>query len=154
MSIPSDHVNQRLANLIIHKQLPVWDKKELRMYKKMYLTSKALLFQKYDFSIPQPHRMFRYRSNWPAVTPVNLTILSLDRSFTLDATNALGSTTPIRQLTITPRPAQIGSISVICQELITLHLANAFSLTTSIRQLTITPRPAQIGSIPPPNWLQ
>ena len=35
------HVNQRLANLVIDEQLPIWDKNDLRKYKKMYPTSKA-----------------------------------------------------------------------------------------------------------------
>lgn len=58
MGTPSDHVNQRLAKLIIDEQLPAWDEKDLRMYKKMYPTSKAWLF----FS--------------------NVPVPSLDRSFT------------------------------------------------------------------------
>ena len=41
MGQPSSHVNQRLANFIIEKQLPTWDKNDLRNYKTMYLTSKA-----------------------------------------------------------------------------------------------------------------
>ena len=37
---PSEHVNQRLANLVIDEQLPIWDKNNLRKYKKIYPTSK------------------------------------------------------------------------------------------------------------------
>ena len=41
MGTPNGHVNQRLANLVIDEQLPIWDKNDLRKYKKMYPTSKA-----------------------------------------------------------------------------------------------------------------
>lgn len=92
IDIPSDHINQRLAKLIINEQLPAWDKKKLRIYKKIYLLSKAWLFLESNFLVPPPHRMSRYKGNWPAMTPVNLTILSLDQSFLSDSINALGST--------------------------------------------------------------
>ena len=123
MGTPSDHVNQRLANLIINKQLPAWDKKELRMYKKMYPTSKAWLFLESDFPVPQPHRMSRYRGNRPAVTPVNLTVPSLDRSFTPDPTNALGSTPlteaplaqipPVQAPSMPPHPIQVPKAQIL-----------------------------------------
>ena len=41
MGKPSGHINQRLANLVINEQLPIWDKNNLCKYKKMYQTSKA-----------------------------------------------------------------------------------------------------------------
>ena len=93
MGRPSGHVNQRLANLVIDEQLPIWDENDLRMYKKIYPTSKAwILFEsEFDSPVLQPHRMSRYRGNRPAVTPVNLTVPSLDLSFTPNPTNALGS---------------------------------------------------------------
>lgn len=37
---PSGYINQYLANLIIDKQLPIWDKNNFRKYKKLYQTSK------------------------------------------------------------------------------------------------------------------
>lgn len=36
MNIVNSHINQRLANFIIDKQLPVWDKIKLLKYKSMY----------------------------------------------------------------------------------------------------------------------
>lgn len=45
-------------------------------------------------------------------------------------------------------PTQIGSISLIGQEIITSYPINTFD---AIHQLTIPPRPAQIGSILSPN---
>ena len=41
MDTSSNHVNQRLASLIIDKKLLIWDKNNLRIYKKMYSMSKA-----------------------------------------------------------------------------------------------------------------
>ena len=41
MSRPSGDVNQRLANFVIDEQLPIWDKNNLRIYKKIYPTSKV-----------------------------------------------------------------------------------------------------------------
>lgn len=55
---------------------------------------------------------------------------------------------------MTFKPAQMGSILPIHQEIITLHLANAFGFTFSIYQPTIIPGPAQISSILPANLLQ
>ena len=46
MGRPSGHVNQRLANLVIDEQLPIWDENDLRKYKKMYPTSKAWILEK------------------------------------------------------------------------------------------------------------
>ena len=40
MSRPSSHVNQRLANLVINEQLPIWDENNLRKRKKIYSSSK------------------------------------------------------------------------------------------------------------------
>ena len=55
MGKPSGHINQRLANLVINEQLPIWDKNNLRTYKKIYLTSKAWIFfeSEFDFSVFQ-----------------------------------------------------------------------------------------------------
>ncbi len=41
ISRPGDHVNQRLANLIIDERLLIWDKNNFRKYKKIYPISKA-----------------------------------------------------------------------------------------------------------------
>lgn len=38
------HINQRLANFVISKQLLAWEKKNLRDYKIIYLASKAYSF--------------------------------------------------------------------------------------------------------------
>ena len=55
MDRPSGHVNQRLAKFVIDEQLPIWDKNNLRKYKKIYPTSKAwiLLESEFDFPVPQ-----------------------------------------------------------------------------------------------------
>ena len=46
------HVNQRLANLVINKQLLIWDKNNLCKYKKMYPTSKTWVVLKSEFESP------------------------------------------------------------------------------------------------------
>ena len=51
---PGSHVNQRLANLIINEQLPIWDENDLRKYKKIYLMSKAWIFLESEFNFPVP----------------------------------------------------------------------------------------------------
>ncbi len=53
MGKPSGHVNQRLANLVIDEQLPAWDEKDLRKYKKMYPTSKAWILLESDSPVLQ-----------------------------------------------------------------------------------------------------
>ena len=55
MGKPGGYVNQRLANLVIDEQLPIWDKNDLRKSKKIYLMSKAWVFleSEFDFSVPQ-----------------------------------------------------------------------------------------------------
>lgn len=50
MGRPSGHINQYLANLIIDKKLLIWDKNDLRKYKKIYLTSKIYIFFKLEFN--------------------------------------------------------------------------------------------------------
>ena len=49
---PSGHVNQCLAKLVIDEQLPIWDKNNLRKYKKIYPTSKALILLESKFDSP------------------------------------------------------------------------------------------------------
>ena len=49
---PGGHVNQRLANLVINEQLPIWDKNDLRKYKKMYPTLKAWILLELRHSYP------------------------------------------------------------------------------------------------------
>ena len=56
MGKPSDHVNQCLANLVINEQLPISDKNDLRMYKKIYLTSKVWILLKSEFDSPVPQQ--------------------------------------------------------------------------------------------------
>ena len=51
---PGGHINQCLANLIIDEQLPIWDKNNLRKYKKMYPTSKAWVLLELEFDSPVP----------------------------------------------------------------------------------------------------
>ncbi len=51
---PGGHINQRLANLVIDEQLPIWDKNDLRKYKKIYPTSKAWIFLEFEFNSPIP----------------------------------------------------------------------------------------------------
>lgn len=41
ISIPSDNINQCLANLIMNEQFPAWDKNDFYKYKKIYPISKA-----------------------------------------------------------------------------------------------------------------
>ena len=55
MGRPGGHVNQHLTNLVINQQLLIWDKNDLRKYKKVYLTSKiwVLLESEFDSPIPQ-----------------------------------------------------------------------------------------------------
>ena len=55
MGRPSGHVNQHLANLVINKQLLIWDKNDLRKYKKIYLTSKTWILLESEFNslVPQ-----------------------------------------------------------------------------------------------------
>ena len=48
----SDYINQRLANLVIDEQLPIWDKKDLRKYKKIYITSRAWVILESEFDSP------------------------------------------------------------------------------------------------------
>ena len=45
----SGHINQRLVNLVINEQLPMWDKNNLRKYKKINLTSKVWIFLEFEF---------------------------------------------------------------------------------------------------------
>lgn len=46
------HVNQYLANLVINKQIPNWDKNNLCKYKKIYSSSKAWVLLKFEFDFP------------------------------------------------------------------------------------------------------
>ena len=52
MGRPGGHVNQRLASLVIDEQLPIWDKNDLRKYRKMYLSSKAWVLLESEFDSP------------------------------------------------------------------------------------------------------
>ncbi len=133
MDRPSGHVNQRLANLVIDEQLLIWDKNDFRKYKKIYLTSKVWILLESEFNSPisqqltpsievktNPINNQQQQSFTPAPVPVNVTS-GLANAFTPPPpnftpvpphvtsypVNALGSTPPIRQLTITPGPAQI-----------------------------------------------
>lgn len=53
MGRPSSYINLCLANLIINKQFPIWNKNNLCKYKKIYPMSKTRLFfvSKFDFPI-------------------------------------------------------------------------------------------------------
>ncbi len=108
MGRPGGHVNQRLANLIINEQLPIWDKNDLRKYKKMYPTSKVwvLLESEFDFPVPQqltpsikikinPINDRRQQSFTPG--PANVTP---------NPANALGSTPPTEALLTQIPPIQ------------------------------------------------
>ena len=114
MGRPSGHVNQRLANLVIDEQLPIWDENDLRKYKKMYPTSKAWVLLESEFDSPVPQQLTpsieaktnpinnqQQQSFTPAPVPIHVTP---------DPANSFGSTLPIHQPTITSGPAQIGSI--------------------------------------------
>lgn len=57
MSTSNDHINQRLVNLIINKQLLIWDKNNFHQYKKMYVMSKVWLFES-NFAVPQPSKKY------------------------------------------------------------------------------------------------
>ncbi len=52
MDKPSGHIYQYLANLVTNEQLLIWDKNDLRKYKKMYWTSKAWLLLEFKFDFP------------------------------------------------------------------------------------------------------
>ena len=52
MGRPGGYINQRLANLVIDKQLLIWDENDLRKYTKMYLTSKAWILLESEFDSP------------------------------------------------------------------------------------------------------
>ena len=54
MGRPSGHVNQRLANLVIDEQIPIWDKNNLHKYKKIYLISKTWICLESEFDSPIP----------------------------------------------------------------------------------------------------
>ena len=114
MGRPIGHINQRLANLVIDEQLPIWDKNDLRKYKKMYPTSKAWVLLESEFDSPVPQQLTpsieaktnpinnqQQQSFTPAPVPIHVTP---------DPANSFGSTLPIHQPTITSGPAQIGSI--------------------------------------------
>lgn len=127
MGRPNSFINQHLDNLIINEQFSIWDKNKLHNYKMIYLASKAWpLLKLQEFLISQP-----------LIPCIKEKINTMDNE---------------GQQTMTPGLAKIGSIPLICQELITSYLANALGSIFLIRQLTITFGPAQIGSIPPPNW--
>lgn len=49
MDRPGDYVNQRLVNLIINEQLPIWDKNNFCKYEKIYLISIIQVFLKFKF---------------------------------------------------------------------------------------------------------
>ena len=57
MGSPSDHVNQRLVNLIIDEQLPIWDENNLRKYKKIYPSSKTWILLESEFYSPVPQQL-------------------------------------------------------------------------------------------------
>lgn len=95
MSKLGDHVNQRLANLVINEQLLIWYKNNLCKYKKMYPTSKAwVLFEsKFDSPILQQLTLSietkinlinnQYQQSFiPVVIPKNV-ILDLANAFRL-----------------------------------------------------------------------
>ena len=56
MGKPSGHVNHRLANFVINEQLPIWDKNDFRIYKKIYLLSKAWILLQSKFHSPVPQQ--------------------------------------------------------------------------------------------------
>lgn len=53
MGRPDSHTNQRLANLVKNEQLPIWDKNNVYMYKKICSTLKrwVILESELDSSI-------------------------------------------------------------------------------------------------------
>ena len=69
MGRPSDHVNQRLANLVIDEQLPIWDENDLRKYKKIYPTSKAWILLESEFDSPVPQQLTP--SIEPKINPID-----------------------------------------------------------------------------------
>ena len=112
MGRPSGHVNQCLANLVIDEQLPIWNENNLYKYKKMYPILKAwVLLELRESLMPQ--------------------------QLTLSIEEKINPIDNGRQQTMTPKPAQIGSIPLICQESIIPHPANTLGSTPLIRQPTI-----------------
>ena len=107
MGTANGHVNQRLANLIIDEQLPIWDKNDLRKYKMIYPTSKAwVLLELRHSHLPQqltssvkakinPVNDRRQQSFTPG--PVNVT---------LNPVNAHGSTPPTKAFLAQIPPVQ------------------------------------------------
>ncbi len=143
MGRPGGHVNQRLANLVINEQLPIWDENDFRKYKKIYPTSKTWILLESEFNslIPQqltpsieaktnPINNQQQQSFIPAPVPVNVTS-GLANAFTPPPPN------------FTPVPPHVTS-----------HPVNALGSTPPICQPTITPGPAHINSVLPPEWPQ
>ncbi|WP_375449258.1 hypothetical protein, partial [uncultured Nostoc sp.] len=119
MGRPGGHVNQRLANLVIDEQLPIWDENDLRKYKKIYPTSKAWILLESEFDSPVPQQLtpsIKPKINpidnrkQQSFTPAPVNVTPVPPNVTPGPANAFGSTSPIHQPTITPRPAQISSI--------------------------------------------
>ena len=54
---PSGHVNHRLANLVINKQLLIWDKNDFRKYKIIYSISKTWILLESVFASFVPHQL-------------------------------------------------------------------------------------------------
>ena len=54
---PNDHVNQRLANLVINEQLLIWDQKYFYKYKKIYPISKSWVIFESEFDSPIPQQL-------------------------------------------------------------------------------------------------
>ena len=111
MGRPSGHVNQRLANLVIDEQLPVWDESELLEYKSMYPESKAWVL----FELRHSHPSRRITPSVEVdINPIDdqrqQTFTPEPPKITPDPANAFDSIPPIRQPTITPGPAQIDSV--------------------------------------------
>ncbi len=102
MGRPSDHVNQRLANLVIDEQLPIWDKNNLRKYKIIYPMSKTWIFFESKFKSPIPQQLT------PSIkAKINLINDWRQQSFTpepanvtLNPANSLGLTPPIEALLV------------------------------------------------------
>ena len=50
MGRPGDHINQRLASLVIDKQFLIWNRNNFRKYRKIYPSSKAWVSLKSEFN--------------------------------------------------------------------------------------------------------
>lgn len=81
IGIPNDHIKYCLANFVINKQVPIWDKNNFYKYRKMSPTLKIWLFLESDFFVFQIYRMSKYKINQLVVTTINISIFSMDQLF-------------------------------------------------------------------------